>query len=349
MNSTSPTTIRVKFLSRQEPRVWRRQLPDEAPRWGCCEFIFDPNETEYDWLVVYDDLPASGSERRPVRTETLSCPQHQTILVTSEPSSIKSYFSHYTIQFGYVMTSQPTWALPHNGRLYRQPALQWFYGIGSNSEISFCTLQQSLADAKKRLVSAVGSGKRQTHTLHKARFKFLNRLKQLCPQIDFYGREDTPIDDKADAVRPYYFHLAVENYIGEHHWTEKLADCYLGETVPLYVGCPNASDYFPEESFISFDINDPDAAAAIIASLTVEEYERRKPALLEAKRRVLFEYNIFAEICKIVDNHSPSEKDTIAFNGRVLSRKALQKSSPRLAIKHLAEKLKLRLLHRLRR
>ncbi|MEZ6050382.1 MAG: hypothetical protein R3C02_03185 [Planctomycetaceae bacterium] len=45
-------------------------------------------------------------------------------------------------------------------------------------------------------------------------------------------------------VSDYRYHVAVENHIAEHHWTEKLADAFLGATLPFYFGCPNASDYF---------------------------------------------------------------------------------------------------------
>lgn len=349
MTSISNTNFtRVKFLSRQDPRVWRRQLPDQSGVWSGCQFIFDAEEKNYDWLVVYDDLPPSAGERRPIRTETLSCPREQTILVTSEPSSIKSYFTDYTAQFGFVITSQPKWALPHKGHIYQQPALQWFYGIGSGDEIPFHELEKSVTEQKIHLVSAVGSGKRQTHTLHHARFEFLKKLKARCPQIDFYGREDTSMDDKAEAVRPYYFHLAVENYIGPHHWTEKLADCFLGEAVPLYVGCPNVAEYFPEESLISLDINNVEEAAQIINNLTIEDYKRRLPALKEAKRRVLYRYNIFSEICRTIEGSGVSTGRAYASGCKILSRKALQRSSLLLSCKHLYQKLRLRLLHRIK-
>ena len=52
-------------------------------------------------------------------------------------------------------------------------------------------------------------------------------------------------------------HIAVENHIAPHHWTEKLSDSFLGYCLPFYIGCPNAADYFPEQSFIGLDIEDP--------------------------------------------------------------------------------------------
>lgn len=342
----SKAKIRVKFMARPEERIWRHQLPDDAPIWGLCEFIFDADEAEYDWLVVYDDLPPARGERRSMRIETLACHADKTILVTSEPSSIKSYFTDFTDQFGAVLTSQPQWALPHPNRLYQQPALQWFYGVGSNSEISFSELQDSVASEKLQMVSIVGSSKQQTHTLHALRFQFIAALKEQCKALNVFGREDIPMDDKAEAVRPFRFHVAVENHYSQHHWTEKLADAYLGEAVPVYVGCPNITDYFPEDSYIALDITDPTSAAEVINGLTEEEYLKRRPSVLEAKKRVLFEYNLFAVLSDYIEKNDVAHLDKNQVSTTLWSRRALIKRSPLAALKHLYQKVRLRLIHK---
>lgn len=342
----SKTRIRVKFMARPEARIWRHQLPDPARVWGQCEFIFDANETEYDWLVVYDDLPPAQGERRSMRVEKLACHSDKTILVTSEPSSIKSYFTDFTDQFGAVLTSQPEWALPHSNRLYQQPALQWFYGVGSDSEISFSKLQESVAADKQEMVSIVGSSKQQTHTLHALRYQFIAALKDQCKALNVFGREDIPMDDKAEAIRPFRFHVAVENHYSKHHWTEKLADAYLGEAVPVYVGCPNITDYFPEDSYIALDITDPTSAAGIINSLTEEEYFRRRPAVLEAKKRVLFKYNLFAVLSAYIEKNENIPLNKQRTVTTLSSRRALIKRNPLAALKHLYQKVRLRLIHR---
>ena len=91
----------------------------------------------------------------------------------------------------------------------------------------------------------VFSPKRMRHTLHHHRFNFMRDLMQLLPEMHVYGRGARALDDKADALDAYRYHVAIENYIGPHHWTEKLSDAFLGLTLPFYAGCPNATDYFP--------------------------------------------------------------------------------------------------------
>ena len=41
------------------------------------------------------------------------------------------------------------------------------------------------------------------------------------------------------------------------YWTEKLADAYLGYALPVVSGPNNLAEWFPEESFVPIDIDDP--------------------------------------------------------------------------------------------
>src|SRR3990167_7807225 len=129
MNQDS-SRLRVKVLSNLPVEIWLHQFPGNQPIWGNCEFIFERDARDYDWLLVYDDLPARAGEARKTTHEDLACPRAHTILVTTEPSSVKIYGDDYTRQFGTVITSQPEWALPHPQRVFSQPALHWFYGVG---------------------------------------------------------------------------------------------------------------------------------------------------------------------------------------------------------------------------
>jgi hypothetical protein len=125
--------VRVKFVAKGHDAaamaVWARQLPGDGSRWGDCEFCFDPDARDYDWLVVYDDLPPSGPERFSRRVEELACPRAHTLFVTAEPSSIKVYGSDFLHQFGWLLTSQEPWATPHPHAIHAQPGLRWFYGV----------------------------------------------------------------------------------------------------------------------------------------------------------------------------------------------------------------------------
>jgi len=182
--------------------------------------------------------------------------------------------------------------------------------------------------------------------LHHRRAALMRGLMQRLPEMDLFGRDTAhALDDKADCLREYRYHVAIENFIGEHHWTEKLADAFLGETLPFYAGCPNAAAYFPEQSFIPIDLRDARRAVYTIQKAIAEnEYEKRAPAIREARRRVMFEYNLFAVLAReISQRHDAAAKPMPGLD--ILSRRAMRSSNPGVALRDVYGKVRGRILH----
>lgn len=339
--------IRVKVLSPLPARYFRHQLPDDAPVWDNCVFSLDADERDYDWLLVYEDIPPLNGKPRNQAAELLACPPTQTLLVTSEPASIKHYGKPFTHQFGCAITSQPDWALPHTDRVHSQSGLVWMYGVGKTGTRTFGDMVAHPPCDKQRDISMMYSPKRQHHTLHHRRNHFMHRLMEELPSLDVYGRGAQPLEDndKAAALDPYRYHIAIENYRGPHHWTEKLADAFLGMTLPFYYGCTNLTDYFPAESFIPIDIRDPAGARAIIeATIAGNEYERRLPAIEEARRRVLHDYNLFALVAREIKRRR-MQAAAAHYNKRILSRHALRRASLLTGLQDIYGKTRARLYH----
>lgn len=338
--------LRVKVISSTPVPIWLHQFPHNEPVWGECEFVFEREARDYDWLLVYDDVPARPGEPKKISREPLACPREHTLLVTMEPSSVKIYGDDYARQFGAVLTSQPEWALRHPNRIYSQSALHWFYGVGRHRTVPFDDILGESPQGKSRNVSMVYSPKAMRHTLHYHRARFMRELVERMPELETFGRHSTrPLDDKADCLRAYRYHVAIENYIGEHHWTEKIADPFLGLTLPFYCGCPNLEAYFPEESFIRIDIHDAAGAAETIReAIANREFDKRLPAIVEAKRRVMFEYNLFAVASReIARLHRDGAKPEAGAS--ILSRRAMRMSSPATLFRGVYGKLRGRLLH----
>jgi hypothetical protein len=125
--------------------------------------------------------------------------------------------------------------------------------------------------------------------------------------IDLYGRAVRYIEDKWDGLAPYRYSIAVENATGPDYWTEKIADCFLTWTVPLYYGCSNLERYFPPDSFLRIDIDRPRGALETIRrAIDGDDWERRLPALEEARNRVLGQYQMFPYLAKLI-NSEPHE------------------------------------------
>ena len=281
------------------------------------EFIYDPACDEYDWLVVFDEMPAASEELR--------CPPERTILCTWEPVSIKGYSRAYTRQFGHLLTNRPPEAERHpRYRLGRGYFIWFVHDIPKVVELS----------AKTKALSAVCSAKQMKHTKHRARFKLVEALAKAVPDMDWFGKGVRPLARKEDALVPYRYHIAIENHIGAHHWTEKFADAILCECLPFYAGDPALTEIFPKESFIPIPIDDPAEAIRIVkAAIANDEYAKRREAVLEAKRLILAKYNFWHQVIEVIEGEaSASAVPCGPAPVRIYARKALRRHSPAAAL-----------------
>lgn len=309
--------VRVKLTNRgslaNEENCFKKQSPNNEGKWGKCIFTFNPLEENYDWLVIIDDVAKVVHNR----IEVLKCPKENTILVTTEPSSISRYGRGFAKQFHYLITNQDANVLPHPNALRSQTGNIWMYGE------DYDTMKLIPPMQKTKKISTICSNKQQGHTSHQQRYIFTQKLEQETPTLERFGRGFKWIDKKSEALDDYEFHVAIENHIGEHVWTEKLADAFLGYTVPIYCGCSNVYDYFPKNSLIQIDISDIQGSIKQIKEIIeIEgEYERRFESVKEARRKVLEEYNLLAMINKIVEN---AENATFQANQKIYSRRLMR-------------------------
>ena len=318
--------VKVKLISRgsqaDENSGFKKQFKTDNAIWGQCSFTFNPLEQNYDWLVIIDDL----AHIIPHRTEDLRCPKENTILVTTEPSTIAYYGKAFAKQFHYLITNQNEIALPHSNALRSQTGNVWFY------DKNYDEIAQIAYPRKTKKISTVCSIKQQGHTMHKLRYEFTQKMQDEIVELERFGRGFKWIEAKSEALDEYEFHVAIENHMEEHVWTEKLADAFLGWCVPIYCGCPNVYDYFPKESVIQIDIHDMEGSIAKIKEIIAREgeYEKRFEALKEARRRVLDEYNLLAMIDKIVQN---AKITPFSPNQKIYSRRVMR-------VKHLPDLFK---------
>ena len=278
---------------------------------GRYESVYDPACRDYDWLVVFDELP--------VACEELACPREHTILCTWEPVSIKSYSCAYTRQFGHLLTNRPPEAERHPHYHLGRGYFLWF--VRNFPEIG-------MAIDKPKVLSAVCSSKQMRHTAHHDRFRLVDELAKAVPEMDWFGRGVRPLERKEDALVPYRYHIAVENHIGVHHWTEKFSDAILCECLPFYAGDPAIGEIFPKECFIPIPIDDPAEAVQIVREAIANgEYEKRREAILEAKRLILGKYNFWHQVIGVVEGSGArlKRRDAASMGGRIYARKELRK------------------------
>ena len=263
-------------------------------------FVFDIACENYDWLVVYESMPEDSGGTIVNGAERLACPKERTIFCTWEPTSIKCYSKAFTRQFGHLLSNRPPEAEQHPHYHLGRGYFFWF-----NNR----TLEENrttVIPEKTKTISTVCSAKQMRGTRHFERYRLMCELKNKVPAFEWFGRGVRETEKKSDALDPYKYHVAVENHIAPDFWTEKIADALLCECLPFYAGDPNLGTVLPPQSFIPIPIDDPDKAAEIINSaIAGNEYEKRKPAILEAKRMLLEKYNFFAQVVAIIE----AEKD----------------------------------------
>jgi hypothetical protein len=234
------------------------------------------------------------------------------VLVTGEPPSIKRYDEQFAAQFSAVVTCDTD--LPHPRLILMPQGHPWIAGIDKNaSDLSHAAKDldaflSATPPEKTRLISVVVSDKAVTHA-HKTRRTFVAALqKHFGSDLRVFGRGVRDVGDKADALMPFKYHIALENSSFFHYWTEKISDPFLYWSLPFYWGCPNIGQYFPEGSFVNINIYDINSSISTIeAAINANIYGKSLPVLTAARRRVLLEYNLFAAGAKLLA--APSEQN----------------------------------------
>ena len=126
--------------------------------------------------------------------------------------------------------------------------------------------EDQLIYEKTKLVSIISSNKKQTEG-HRFRHDIIDKLQN---KIDVYGRVYNPIDYKLEGLKDYQFHIVIENTKRDYWFTEKLIDCFVTGTVPIYWGCPSIGDFFNTNGMIIFETLDE--LEEIINNITEKDY-----------------------------------------------------------------------------
>lgn len=102
---------------------------------------------------------------------------------------------------------------------------------------------------KTKNVSMVCSDKTMCQE-HKDRIELARMLKD-CPYVDVMGTVDGGPWVETEQIYPEYkFSIAIENYIDDYWFTEKILNCFANKTIPIYYGARKIGEYFNEIGII---------------------------------------------------------------------------------------------------
>ena len=136
---------------------------------------------------------------------------------------------------------------------------------------------------------------------YKLRYDLNHYLIENSNDVDFFSGWDlmsSPL--KKSAVEDYRFSIALENQFVDNWITEKFYDSILYNTIPIYFGCTNISDIYPEMGYFVFeDITNHKQCLELINHINENAetlYDEMLPELLKIKNRYFNEFNLLKKI-----------------------------------------------------
>ena len=146
---------------------------------------------------------------------------------------------------------------------------------------------------KSKLCSMIMSDKNWTSG-HRLRHTILDMIKDNdFNSIDMYGGKFNNLpfvtanafhpecsvrdisNKKINGLKDYQFSIVIENTKEDYYFTEKLIDCFLTGTVPIYYGCPSIGEFFDTKGILAFTTIEE--CKEILDNLTSNLYESIKP------------------------------------------------------------------------
>ena len=276
-----------------------RQTPGENGVWNGVRFTEEPAE-QYDYVIT---LNYANDDAQ------VLCPAENIWSLQQEPPTefFKPWHNAHQV---YRKVFTPDVSLVGERYIHSHPATGWWVGR------SYDFLNTCPAPEKTKKLSWITSNKNSLK-LHKKRLLFLEKIKAEGVEFDLFGQGFSPIADKWDGLASYRYSLAIENFRGPFYWSEKLADCFLSWTMPIYYGCTNIEEYFPKESFILIDINDPNAANYLKEIIKRDLWFKNREAITYARELVLNHYQFFPYITNQIRNHEKEQEPRVPERERI--------------------------------
>lgn len=145
-------------------------------------------------------------------------------------------------------------------------------------------------------------------------FRSLNRIPsigrllfKINPRSSYVGRAQS----KMGTLSNYKFSICFENAQGFNGYiTEKIIDCLLAKTIPIYLGAQNIQDYVPSGCYIDMrDFSNFENLYSYLKSIDevgFNQYMDNMDQFLQSTQAQIFESNFFSQqFINTIENDSP--------------------------------------------
>lgn len=270
-------------------QIFLKETPGNSGCWGDYKFEINSEIQECDYWIIYDDIDK-------YLVDTATCPPENILFITGEVIPYWEYPDKFLSQFNTVMSARKD--IIHAGFIHQRHTCVW------HVKRDYDFLKELKPPAKKHILSTITSDACFDDG-HKNRYAFINKLKgHFKDDLTWFGRGENPIGDKWDALIDFKYSIAIENSSYWGYFTEKILDCYLSYTMPIYYGCPNIVDYFEAESLILLDPNDFKKSISIIENaLENDQYSKNFQSIVRMREKILDELAFFPYVTNWIEKN----------------------------------------------
>lgn len=251
--------------------------------------------------------------------------------VYDESYDIIVFFNHVTEivplnKKGYIFPHEPSWSGSH--QKYGIPENVIMFGFtdniySNNNKISiahtfyggrgpwvdsldfwcYSNLENLITSKNKNISSSITELKEDygSTCLYPIRYK-INKMISTLNFIDYYGGGDCSPKRK-DSLINYRFNIAIENEYQDNWITEKFYDSILTDTIPIYYGCKNIKEIYPEDGYIIInDINNLDEIKDLLIYVDKNSekiYKEKIENVKKIKQKYFKENNLLKKIIEL--------------------------------------------------
>jgi len=140
---------------------------------------------------------------------------------------------------------------------------------------SWINPHEQIIKRKTKNLSIIASSKKDT-VGQSMRHEIISKFNKSL-QMDLYGLGYNAIDNKSTALSDYRFSIVIENVKSDYLFTEKLIDCLVTGTIPIYWGANKIDDFFDTSGFFKF--NNIEELDIIFENLSKEKYQELFPVV----------------------------------------------------------------------
>jgi len=132
---------------------------------------------------------------------------------------------------------------------------------------------------KKNKISYLTSNKAMTvgHEMRHQIYQMLSEINNINGFEYIQHMSPPRLETKNEILNDSKFSIILENSQHNNYFTEKIVDCFVSKTIPIYWGCPNLNEYFNMEGVILFEsLNE---LVTILSNIEDGFYEKKIDAI----------------------------------------------------------------------